>query len=81
MGMGSEIDNIYCYPNTNVLKNKLNIKDFEALSIAERKITSLNELAIRNHPIQGNFDYKHLQDIHKNIFADIYAWAGEAPNG
>lgn len=25
----------------------------------------------------GDFDFKHLQDIHYFLFQDLYAWAGE----
>ena len=25
----------------------------------------------------GNFDLKHLQDIHRHLFQDVYEWAGE----
>lgn len=28
-------------------------------------------------PIQGKFDLKHLQSIHKYIFQDVYEWAGK----
>jgi cell filamentation protein len=31
----------YCYPGTDVLKNKLGIMDNDTLTIAEREITSL----------------------------------------
>lgn len=36
-----ERDTTYCYPSSNVLKNKLNIRDSAALLEAERNITAL----------------------------------------
>jgi cell filamentation protein len=36
----------YCYPGTDVLKNKLGIKDGDALTTAEREITSLKLLKL-----------------------------------
>ena len=36
-----EWDVEYCYPDSNVLKNKLNITNPEDLAIAEREITSI----------------------------------------
>ena len=36
-----EWDREYCYPDSNVLINKLNIHDADALRIAKREITSL----------------------------------------
>ena len=35
-----EYDTTYCYPQANVLKNKLNIKDADSLLEAERSITA-----------------------------------------
>ena len=35
-----ERDSRYCYPNSNVLKNKLGITDGKALTVAEREITA-----------------------------------------
>ena len=72
-----EWDERYCYPHSNVLKNKLNITDVEKLKIAEREITSLRLARAKIEPVVGNFDLKHLCDIHKYIFGDIYEWAGE----
>ncbi|WP_372450840.1 Fic/DOC family protein [Rhodococcus qingshengii] len=33
------------------------------------------ELAAR--PIDGSFDFAHLQAIHRHLFGDLYEWAGE----
>ncbi|MBQ7313450.1 MAG: Fic family protein [Clostridia bacterium] len=71
-----EWDKEYCYSDSHVLINRLGITDNESLSAAEREITSLKlAMAIRK-PIIGNFDLRHLQKIHKYIFGDVYAWAG-----
>ena len=66
----------YCYPETDVLKNKLGIKDDNTLTIAEREITSLKLLKLYNMPIMREFNFKTLCKIHKIIFEDIYEWAG-----
>ena len=29
------------------------------------------------HPINGEYDFKHLKDIHYFIFQDVYEWAGK----
>ena len=34
-------DTVYCYPGTDVLKNKLNIQNADRLLEAERKLTML----------------------------------------
>lgn len=71
-----EWDKEYCYPNSTVLINKLNIQDSAALSNAEREITAVRLAAAKTDPIQGIFDLPHLQRIHAYIFGDIYSWAG-----
>lgn len=72
-----EWDKEYCYPDSNVLINKLNIKNSDDLSVAEREITSVKLAYAKQNQIKGNFDLKHLQKIHKFLFEDIYSWAGE----
>ena len=41
-----EQDSIYCYPDSFILKNKLNIRDQETLEEAERNITALRILEL-----------------------------------
>ena len=72
-----EWDSEYCYPESNVLINKLNIQAAEDLSVAEREITAIRLAIAKATPIKGNFDLKHLQKIHKAIFGDVYSWAGK----
>lgn len=72
-----EWDSEYCYPESNVLINKLNIRNTEDLSVAEREITAIRLAMAKAEPIKGSFDLKHLQKIHKMIFGDIYNWAGK----
>lgn len=70
-------DREYCYPESNVLINKLNIQDAGALHTAEREITSLRLAAAKMQLIKGKFDMKHLQKIHGYVFGDVYQWAGK----
>lgn len=70
-------DQKYCYPNSSVLINKLNIRNAASLVVAEREITSLKLAASKADPIKGRLDFVHLQNIHRYIFGDIYSWAGE----
>lgn len=69
----------YCYPNSNVLKNKYNIKNKELLEKLEiQKMTvKLLGLDIRPERIKPTLDTEHLTAIHKYLFEDIYQWAGE----
>ena len=72
-----EWDREYCYPNSNVLINRLNITSEKDLVAAEREITSLKIALAISSPIKGRFDFNHLKKIHRYIFGDIYAWAGK----
>jgi len=71
----------YCYPGTDILINKLNIRDDKQLSIAERDITRLKLLKLFNFPVPTEFDFALLCNIHKIIFEDIYSWAGQIRKG
>jgi cell filamentation protein len=71
----------YCYPGTDVLKNKLGIRDDDALTIAEREITSLKLLILYNMPITETFNFDTLCKIHKIIFEEIFDWAGIIRHG
>ena len=68
---------IYCYPDSNVLKNKLNIRDNKLLKTAEEEITLIKQMELLKNPIKGNFSKTHLMNIHKFIFEDIYPFAGK----
>ena len=71
-----DIGSIHCYPGTNILINKLNIKDGNKLLKYEAKITAAKSLALRQKGITGNFDVEHFKSIHKFLFEDIYLFAG-----
>lgn len=68
---------IYCYPDSNVLKNKLNIRENKLLKTAEEEITLIKQMELLKNPIKGNFSKAHLINIHKFIFEDIYSFAGK----
>ena len=53
-------NSIYCYSGTNVLKNKLGIKNNKSLAIYEAKITAAKLLILRESGISGNFDKMHF---------------------
>ncbi len=67
----------YLYPDSNVLKNKLNITDQSLLEDAEADyaVYRLKEIAL--NPIKGSYDTEHFLKMHYYIFQDLYDWAGE----
>lgn len=66
----------YLYDDVDVIKNLAGIKNAEVLSKAEADITSLAMTCIYNYKYD-KFNIETLKDIHKNIFGQIYQWAGE----
>ena len=67
----------YCYENSGILINKLDIRDYKQLEKYEAKITAAKSLGLRIKGITGDFDKKHYISIHKYLFEDIYPFAGE----
>lgn len=63
--------------DNKVLKNKLGIKDGDILKQKEIEITVSKIAQLYFMGITGKFDEKHLCDIHKFIFEDIYDFAGK----
>lgn len=70
-------NSIYCYKNTNVLVNKFEIKNNEVLEEVERTIVFAKLYELRQNKNIGNFDIKHVVEIHKFLFEDIYPFAGK----
>lgn len=70
----------YCYENSNILVNKLNIKDEKELQKYEAKITAAKLLGLRQRGVTGDFDVKHFISIHTYLFEDIYSFAGKFRN-
>ena len=70
-------DKKYCYPDSDVLINKLNITDAGELFEAEKELTAIRLRELQENPVKGKFDFAHLKAIHKYIFQDIYEWAGK----
>ena len=67
----------YCYENSEVLINNLNIKDSQKLQYYEAKITAAKSLGLRQKGITGNFNKAHFLAIHYYLFEDIYPFAGK----
>ncbi|MBQ8472719.1 MAG: Fic family protein [Bacilli bacterium] len=66
----------YVIPGTNILKNKFGITDPKELIKKEEEIilSKMKELALKTN--FGNYDSKHLCDLHRYLFKDLYDFAG-----
>ena len=49
------VQSMYCYPDTDVLINKLNIRDKAELKQAEEEFTAVKQMALLQEPIKGRF--------------------------
>ena len=67
-----------CYPESDVLINKYNIRDKELLEKFEiqKVFAKLLGLDVKPERISYTYDAEHLVNIHKYLFGDIYEWAG-----
>lgn len=70
-------DTVYCYPNSNELRNRLDITEQSELLQIEADITGERLAELQISPVQGSFDFKHLCTIHRRIFHDLFTWAGK----
>lgn len=67
-------DDPYSYKGTNTLKNRIGLRDREALESFELEMTTLRG----SEPLpEGNFDARHYRSVHHHLFQDIYSWAGQ----
>ena len=70
------VQSMYCYPDSDVLKNKLNIRDKAELKQAEEEFTAVKQLVLLQEPMKGRFTKTHLLRIHRFLFEDVYPFAG-----
>ena len=67
-----------CYPESDVLINKYNIRDKEMLEKFEiqKVFAKLLGLDVKPERIDYTYNVEHIVNIHKYLFGDIYEWAG-----
>jgi cell filamentation protein len=70
-------DDPYVYPGTNVLRNRLGIRQAADLTAREATLSVIRIAQLELRFIPGGYDLAHLQAAHRYIFGDIYPWAGE----
>ncbi|MCU1740294.1 MULTISPECIES: Fic family protein [unclassified Pseudomonas] len=66
----------YCYPGTDALRNRLDIRDEQTLNDAEQaiyEIAAASRITLSPPP----YDLAFLQRIHQTLFSELYEWAGQ----
>lgn len=71
------INSKYTYKGTDVLKNKLDIKDEELLKEYETRIVAFKIATISTLTISMPYTPERLKFIHKYLFEDVFYFAGE----
>lgn len=69
-----------CYPDTTVLVNKLGIKNQEELNSVERQFVLLRSSQVEKEAVFENVSFDFYKSLHKNLFGDLYEWAGTVRN-
>lgn len=72
----------YLWPDVDVLRNKLGLKDQRRLDEAEREFTWVRQDQIVGGVLGPRaFDAGYLKAVHGWLFRDVYDWAGEFRKG
>ena len=75
--MYDAINSKYTYKGTDVLKNKLGIKDEKLLKEYETRIVAFKIATISTLTLPMDYTPERLKFIHKYFFEDIFYFAGE----
>ncbi|WP_170304536.1 Fic/DOC family protein [Microlunatus speluncae] len=80
--VGDDEDHWYGYlipPDHLVLRNLVGATTAEALEAAENDLLEYRLAELREHPelVPRSYDLDHLCGLHRQLFQDVYAWAGE----
>ena len=67
---------VYCYKDTNVLRNRFGLRDGAQLKQIETDISMVRQNDLLQQGVNGRFSVTHLCRIHRYLFADIYPFAG-----
>lgn len=69
-------DPFFDYHN-KILKNIPGFTDQAKLDKFERFTTAAAAVELELNPVRGSFDRAHFQQIHRELFREVFPWAGE----
>lgn len=73
-------DDPYLLPN-GTLQNKLGIKNAAELQRREGELAAARENVLLNNLPRPPFTYATLKRVHRDLFQDVYDWAGQQRTG
>lgn len=68
------IDGEVGYP---VLRNLVDASSYRELRVREDEFAAIRAETLRAEGIPASYDLEGLRDVHRHLFQDVYAWAGE----
>jgi len=71
-------ENSFYYPNSDIPKNKFDIKDSQIIhDIEQELLTDSYKIFFDELEDDTIFDENYFKDLHKRTFESLYTWAGE----
>ena len=67
----------YVYPGTRVLINRFGIGSVAVLQRVVNTVAELRGDQLKRAPVAGDYNLDHLCAIHRALFQDVFAWAGQ----
>lgn len=67
----------YLDPESGLLRNKVGAQTKSALDDAEGALSFARLVQLMDHPVKPTGDLDELRAIHRHLFQDVYAFAGE----
>ncbi len=70
----------YFIPGTSILRNRVGAQTAEALRDAENDLVEARVIELREAPElvgERTYDLTYLRAIHRQLFQDVYVWAGD----
>ena len=73
----AEVVDPYLDPDTGLLRNLVGARTQAALDTAEGDLTYLRAAELHVRPVRPTGDLDEFRAIHRQLFQDVYPWAGE----
>lgn len=68
------VDDPLCYPQTQILINKADLRDQDELDEFEQLMYHIRS---QEYLPDGGLDFDHYKSLHNHFFQDVYDWAGK----
>ncbi|NYJ29339.1 Fic/DOC family protein [Galbitalea soli] len=73
----AEVVDPYLDPDTGLLRNLVGARTKRALDRAEGDLTYIRAVELLERPVPATGDLDEFRAIHRQLFQDVYPWAGE----